>query len=202
MNLYKNNIMFSGIIKNIGILSKIEPQNSNLLLTFDSSVSKTLAIDQSVAHNGICLTIIEQNDHQHKVCVVFETRSKTAIQYWEIGMNVNLELSLRLNGFVDGHLVYGHIDTTSKCIAIMNNNGSWLLTFEHFKNPKLILLHGSIIINGVCLTVARIVNKNQFVVSIIPYTFTHTTFQFFKIGDIANIEFDIIGKYLLHFQDC
>ena len=189
--------MFSGIITSTGIVEAIVENGTTKLLTISSPVSDLLHIDQSIAHDGICLTIIKAENGRHQVEVVNETQSKTIYQNIKVGQTINLEKSITIQTLLDGHLVQGHVDTTLHCQKIIDKNGSWLYRFNlPPEYTKLIIPHGSICINGISLTIANI-NNDSFEVSIIPYTYRHTNIKFLKENDPVNVEFDLIGKYLL-----
>lgn len=189
--------MFTGIIEAKGVLRGRIEDAGNLLLTFASDLASELKIDQSVAHNGICLTVVEVDAKQHTVCVVPETIEKTTVAEWSVGDEVNLERCVLLNARLDGHLVQGHVDTKARCIEREDKEGSWLFTFEFDSaNAALVIEKGSITLNGTSLTCFN-VGSNTFQVAIIPYTYHHTTINKVKVGDAVNVEFDIIGKYLV-----
>lgn len=191
------NNMFTGIIESIGKVEKIEKDGENYHFTFQSDISKNLKIDQSVAHNGVCLTVTSQNNMEHQVTAIYETIQKTNMSSLKIGSLVNLERCLKIGDRLDGHMVQGHVDNTVVCTKINEEDGSWRIGFEGENlNEKLIVDKGSICINGTSLTVAKI--NNKFVeVAIIPYTYENTNFKQLKINDIVNIEYDILGKYIL-----
>jgi len=189
--------MFSGIIQNTGIVTSIQSNGTTSRLEIQSPISSGLYIDQSIAHDGICLTITQIEQESHWVDVVKETLSKTSFAHLRQGQVINLEKSLTLNTLLDGHLVQGHVDTTLQCIELRDENGSWNLKFNlpaEFAN--LVIPRGSICLNGVSLTIAKLFD-DSFEVAIIPYTFNHTNFKFIQPGDLVNVEFDLIGKYLL-----
>ena len=189
--------MFTGIIESIGKVEKIEKDGENYHYTFQSDISKNLKIDQSVAHNGVCLTVTSQNNMEHQVTAIYETIQKTNMNSLKIGSLVNLERCLKIGDRLDGHMVQGHVDDTIVCTKINEEDGSWRIGFEGENlNEKLIVDKGSICINGISLTVAKI-NKNFVEVAIIPYTFENTNFKQLKINDKVNIEYDILGKYIL-----
>ena len=189
--------MFTGIIESIGKVKNIEKDGKNYHFTFQSDISKNLKIDQSVAHNGVCLTVTSQNNMEHQVTAIYETIQKTNMNSLKIGSLVNLERCLKIGDRLDGHLVQGHVDDTIVCTKINEEDGSWRIGFEGENlNEKLIVDKGSICINGISLTVAKI-NKNFVEVAIIPYTFENTNFKQLKINDKVNIEYDILGKYIL-----
>ena len=189
--------MFTGIIESIGKVKNIEKDGKNYHFTFQSDISKNLKIDQSVAHNGVCLTVTSQNNMEHQVTAIYETIQKTNMSSLKIGSLVNLERCLKIGDRLDGHMVQGHVDDTVVCTKINEEDGSWRIGFEGENlNEKLIVDKGSICINGISLTVAKI-NKNYVEVAIIPYTFENTNFKQLKINDMVNIEYDILGKYIL-----
>lgn len=188
--------MFTGIIETLGTIKNIVKDQDNLVVTIQSNITNELKIDQSVAHNGICLTVVEIKEDNYSVVAIKETILKTNIGEWQIGDVVNLERAMKLGDRLDGHIVQGHVDQTGKCIAIENSNGSWYFTFEYDENLSNITIEkGSITINGTSLTVVNS-KKNEFSVAIIPYTYENTNFHSFKIGTIVNLEFDVVGKYV------
>lgn len=188
--------MFTGIIETLGTIQEIKKEKDNIHITIDSSITSELKIDQSVAHNGICLTVVAIKNNTYTVTAIDETIKKTNLGEWQEGNLVNLERAMKLGDRLDGHIVQGHVDQTGTCIAISETNGSWLYTFEYNdKLNNLTIEKGSITVNGVSLTVVNS-KKNQFSVAIIPYTHEHTNFKNFKIGSKINLEFDVIGKYV------
>ena len=188
--------MFTGIIETFGRVEKIERENSNINFTFSSSISSELKVDQSLSHNGVCLTVVKIIDKNYVVTAIEETLKRTNLGALGLGDMVNLERCMPANGRFDGHIVQGHIDTTAKCLEINNLNGSWVFVFEYKKNKNNITVEkGSVTINGVSLTVVNS-EENIFSVCIIPFTFEHTNFNKLQLGSIVNLEFDIIGKYL------
>lgn len=188
--------MFTGIIETFGRVEKIERENSNINFTFSSSITSELKVDQSLSHNGVCLTVVKIIDKNYVVTAIEETLKRTNLGALVLGDMVNLERCMPANGRFDGHIVQGHIDTTAKCIEINNLNGSWVFVFEYEKNKNNITVEkGSVTINGVSLTVVNS-EENIFSVCIIPFTFEHTNFNKLQLGAIVNLEFDIIGKYL------
>lgn len=192
--------MFTGIIESLGKIHQIEQENTNLHLWIGCDFTHELKIDQSVAHNGICLTVVEIKDNLYKVTAIEETRNKTSINQWKVGDVVNLERGLKLGDRLDGHLVQGHVDQVGKCIHISNHEGSWKYTFQHGTSAgNTTIEKGSITVNGVSLTVVDS-KINEFSVAIIPYTYEHTTFQYLKVGDTVNLEFDVFGKYVAKLQ--
>ena len=188
--------MFTGIIETLGNVVEIKKDRDNLHITVDSSITNELKIDQSVSHNGICLTVVNIQDSLYTVTAIAETIQKTNIGDWKINDIVNLERGMKLSDRLDGHIVQGHVDQTGNCISIEEANGSWNYTFEYDEKLNNITIEkGSITVNGVSLTVVNS-KKNQFSVSIIPYTFENTNFKDFEVGTKINLEFDVIGKYV------
>jgi riboflavin synthase len=176
--------MFTGIIETLGIIKDLKKDNNNLTITVFSSITHELKIDQSVAHNGVCLTVIAINNGEYKVTAIKETIEKTNLADWKIGDMLNLERAMKLGDRLDGHIVQGHVDQTGICKSIEEANGSWYFTFEYDSNLNNITIEkGSITVNGVSLTVVNSKEK-EFSVAIIPYTFEHTNFKNIKIGDI------------------
>ena len=188
--------MFTGIIETLGTIQEIKKENTNIHIKINSSITNELKIDQSVAHNGICLTVVAIEDSFYTVTAIDETIKKTNLAHWKAGDNVNLERAMKLGDRLDGHIVQGHVDQTGTCIAAEQTNGSWLYTFEYDEKLNNITIEkGSITVNGASLTVVNS-KKNQFSVAIIPYTYENTNFKNFKIGTKVNLEFDVIGKYI------
>lgn len=188
--------MFTGIIETLGSIQEIKKDKDNIHITIDSSITSELKVDQSVAHNGICLTVVDIKDSLYTVTAIGETIKKTNISHWERGDSVNLERAMKLGDRLDGHIVQGHVDQTGTCIATNETNGSWSYTFQYDDALNNITIEkGSITVNGVSLTVVDS-KKNEFSVAIIPYTFEHTNFKDFKVGTKINLEFDVIGKYV------
>lgn len=188
--------MFTGIIETLGTIKDLRKEGENIHITLSSSVTHELKIDQSVSHNGVCLTVVGISNDQYTVTAIKESIDKTNIGEWKIGDQVNLERAMRLGDRLDGHIVQGHVDQTGTCISIEEADGSWYYTFEY--DPKLsniTIEKGSITVNGVSLTVVNS-QKNAFSVAIIPYTYEHTNFKNFEIGTKINLEFDVIGKYV------
>ncbi len=189
--------MFTGIIETLAKVEKIEENDSNKSFWLNSTIAAELKIDQSVSHNGVCLTVEEIKDNTYKVTAIHETLQKTALNSLKIGAAVNLERCLPANGRFDGHFVSGHVDTTAICQKITDKNGSWEFIFEIDKSYGAnIIEKGSIAINGTSLTIFNVTN-NTFTVAIIPYTFNNTNINSINEGSIVNIEFDLIGKYIL-----
>ena len=185
--------MFTGIIEELGVVKNIEKDNNNLLLDINVSFISELEINQSISHNGICLTVTDIEKECYRVCVINETIEKTNIQSLREGNLINLERCLVVGDRIDGHIVQGHVDGVTECINISETGGSWYFTFKCSQDySKYLSVKGSICINGVSLTIANIHDtENRFSVAIIPYTFEHTTFKTIKKGDFANIEFDV-----------
>ena len=188
--------MFTGIIETIGIISDIKKDQGNVHLTIQTNITNELKIDQSVAHNGVCLTVVEIFDNKHVVTAIQETINKTTLGLWKIGDKVNIERAMKLGDRLDGHIVQGHVDQTAVCTNIQEKNGSWEFTFEYDTALNNITIEkGSITVNGTSLTVVNSA-KNSFSVAIIPYTYEHTIFHTFEIGTKVNLEFDVVGKYI------
>lgn len=188
--------MFTGIIETLAKVEKIEKENTNVHFTFSSSIANELKIDQSVAHNGVCLTVVKIDGKNHVVTAIDETLKRTNLGELKSGDLVNLERCMPANGRFDGHIVQGHVDATAKCIEVKDLNGSWEFLFEHEKHKNNITVEkGSITINGVSLTVVKSTDTT-FSVHIIPYTFEHTNFKNIKAGSSVNLEFDVVGKYV------
>jgi riboflavin synthase len=188
--------MFTGIIEATGTIETVETDRGNAIFWITSPISAELKVDQSVAHNGPCLTVDKVNYDKHRVTAVEETLKKTNVGTWKPGTVVNLERSMPANGRFDGHVVQGHVDTTAECIAKREKDGSWIYSFTF--NPEfapLIVEKGSICVNGISLTIFDI-SLNQFSVAIIPYTIENTNLKEVDLGNLVNIEFDIMGKYI------
>jgi len=187
--------MFTGIIENLSEIKEIAKEGDNLSFSFSSTITKELKVDQSVSHNGICLTVVNIKDDIYTVTAIKETIMKSSIKEWEKGDLVNIERAMKLGDRLDGHMVQGHVDQTATCKKISEENGSWYFNFEYDKSENLTIEKGSIAVNGVSLTVVNS-HENTFSVAIIPYTYNHTNFKNISIGDLVNIEFDMIGKYI------
>ena len=188
--------MFTGIIETLGIIKDIQKENENLHITVSSTITNELKIDQSVAHNGVCLTVVAIENDSYTVTAIKETIDKTNVGDWNINDIVNLERAMKLGDRLDGHIVQGHVDQTGICKSVEETEGSWKFTFEYDKSLSNITIEkGSITVNGVSLTVVDS-KTNEFSVAIIPYTFEHTNFKNYKIGTNINLEFDVIGKYV------
>lgn len=186
--------MFTGIIEQLGHITAIQKEGENIHFTVKSPFTNELKVDQSVAHNGTCLTVVSINDDEYTVTAIHETLEKTNLGEWKVGTKVNLERCMQMNGRLDGHIVQGHVDTTATCTNIEDQNGSWKFTFNYL-TEQVTVEKGSITVNGVSLTVVDSKDR-QFSVCIIPYTYEHTNFHQIKVGDKINLEFDIIGKYV------
>jgi riboflavin synthase len=192
--------MFTGIIETLGIIKEIEKEQGNLHITVASEITHELKIDQSVAHNGICLTVVKIVANEYTVTAIQETIDKTSIGTWQVGDILNLERAMKLGDRLDGHIVQGHVDQTGICTQITEANGSWVFTFSYDPNLSNITIEkGSITVNGTSLTVVNSAHHN-FSVAIIPYTYEHTNFHTYKIGAQVNLEFDVIGKYVARLQ--
>lgn len=189
--------MFTGIVEEIGEVIDVIKEDQNAHFVIKSVISSELKIDQSISHNGVCLTVVEQQEDWHKVTAISETLGITNLNSLKKGDLVNLERCLKVGDRLDGHMVQGHVDSTAKCIKVTEENGSWRYLFEGNSEVKqLVVYKGSICINGVSLTVTKTINQ-EIEVAIIPYTYEHTNFQQIQVGDLVNIEFDILGKYFL-----
>lgn len=186
--------MFTGIIEQLGTVKKIEKENENVHFTVSADFTNELKIDQSVAHNGCCLTVVQIEGSEYVVTAILETLKKTNLGTWDVGTKVNLERCMAMNGRLDGHIVQGHVDTTANCIGIADEDGSWRYTFE-YTSDNVTVEKGSITINGTSLTVVDS-SEHAFSVHIIPYTQEFTNFHTLEIGSTVNLEFDIIGKYV------
>lgn len=188
--------MFTGIVETFGEVKEIVHENDNVHLFVQSKITNELKIDQSVAHNGVCLTVVEIKDSIYKVTAIKETIEKTTIGNWQVGNLVNLERAMLLGARLDGHIVQGHVDQTAECIAIEDANGSIYFTFEYdFAKNNITIEKGSITVDGTSLTVVNS-GKNTFSVAIIPYTLENTLFKTYKVGTQVNLEFDVVGKYV------
>lgn len=186
--------MFTGIIEALGVVKKIEKDGDNVHFTLTCPFTHELKIDQSLAHNGCCLTVVRVEGDEYVVTAIHETMEKTNLGSWKEGTKVNLERCMQMHGRLDGHIVQGHVDTTATCTAIEDQNGSWKYTFQ-YDSPDVTVEKGSITVNGTSLTVVDSL-QNSFSVCIIPYTHEFTNFHELKTGDKVNLEFDIIGKYV------
>jgi len=188
--------MFTGIIRSLGSIQKIEQEGANYHFTIESPISRELKIDESVSHNGVCLTVVSQEADTYTVTAILETLERSNLGKLSVNDNINLERAMLANARLDGHIVQGHVDTTAQCISVKEADGSWYYSFRYTPTDELLLVDkGSICINGVSLTVVEPVN-DTFSVAIIPFTYEHTTFKTLKAGDTVNLEFDILGKYI------
>lgn len=189
--------MFTGIVESLGVIKEMAVSGTNKTFWIESPLSSSFKADQSVAHNGVCLTVEDVQENWHRVTAVEETLRKTDLNQWQIGTQVNMERSLLLTNRLDGHFVQGHVDATGICKKIKNKQGSHEFEFEFAKKfAALMIEKGSVCINGISLT-AFDVKKHSFTVAVIPFTFQHTNLQFVKEDDLVNLEFDMIGKYIL-----
>lgn len=186
--------MFTGIIEDLGEIKNIEREGTNIHFTLTCSFVDELQVDQSLAHNGVCLTVVHIENNMYTVTAIDETLNKTDLSDWKVGDKVNLERCMPANGRFDGHIVQGHVDTTGTCISIDEKDGSWVFTFK-YASDDMTVEKGSITVNGASLTVVDS-KDDQFSVHIIPYTYEHTQFHSLKVGDTVNLEFDILGKYI------
>ena len=186
--------MFTGIIEQLGTITNIVKEGENVHFTVKADMTPELKIDQSVAHNGCCLTVVEIDQNEYVVTAILETLKKTNLGTWEVGTKVNLERCMIMNGRLDGHIVQGHVDTTARCVSVKDEDGSWKYTFE-YDTDMVTVEKGSITINGTSLTVVDSQDK-KFSVHIIPYTYEFTNFHTLAVGSTVNLEFDIIGKYV------
>ncbi|MFZ2284735.1 MAG: riboflavin synthase [Lutibacter sp.] len=188
--------MFTGIIESVGFVKNLEQEKENLHITIESNFTNELKIDQSIAHNGVCLTIVNIDGNTYTVTAIKETLDKSNLKYVKVGDEINLERAMILGARLDGHIVQGHVDQTAVCTNIVEENGSWIFSFDYDNAYNNITIEkGSITINGVSLTVVNS-QKNSFSVAIIPYTYEFTNFHTFKKGTVVNLEFDVIGKYV------
>ncbi|MFV0565665.1 MAG: riboflavin synthase [Flavobacteriaceae bacterium] len=188
--------MFTGIIETLGTVSNLKNDHGNLHISIKSTVTPELKIDQSIAHNGVCLTVVNINGNEYTVTAIKETLEKTNLSHLQVGDTVNLERAMKLGDRLDGHIVQGHVDQTAVCTQIKDANGSWFFTFKYDTLLNNITIEkGSVTVNGASLTVVNS-KKDEFSVAIIPYTFEHTNFHTFKVGTVVNLEFDVLGKYV------
>ena len=193
--------MFSGIVEEAAIIRKLENDKGNLHLTLECSFTNELKIDQSVAHNGVCLTVVKIDGNCYTVTAIRETLEKSNLGNLKVGDKVNLERSMMMNGRLDGHIVQGHVDQTARCLEVKEADGSWYFTFQYDIDQEkasqgyMTVEKGSVCVNGVSLTVVNS-RDDRFSVAIIPFTYEHTNFHQFEVGTIVNLEFDILGKYI------
>jgi riboflavin synthase len=192
--------MFTGIIESLGTVKELRHDQDNLHLTISASITSELKVDQSVAHNGVCLTVVAIDNDCYTVTAIRETITKTNLGDWKNGDLINLERAMKLGDRLDGHMVQGHVDQIGICKSVENANGSWYYTFEYDeKANNMTIEKGSITVNGASLTVVNS-KENEFSVAIIPYTYEHTNFKNFEVGTKINLEFDVIGKYVARLQ--
>jgi riboflavin synthase len=188
--------MFTGIIETLGIVKNIVQEGENFHITIESNITNELKIDQSIAHDGVCLTIVKINGNEYTVTAIKETLDKSNLKHLEIGAKINLERAMILGARLDGHIVQGHVDQTAICTNVIEEDGSWVFTFDYDSSYNNITIEkGSITVNGTSLTVVNS-KKHSFSVAIIPYTYEVTNFHTFKKGTVVNLEFDVIGKYV------
>lgn len=188
--------MFTGIIEELGVVSSLKHEHDNLHITIKSTLTNALKIDQSVAHNGVCLTVVNINNGEYTVTAIKETLDKTNLRFLKVDDKINLERAMKLGDRLDGHMVQGHVDQTAVCTHIEEANGSWFFTFKYDASLNNITIEkGSITVNGTSLTVVNS-KMDSFSVAIIPYTYNHTNFNTFKVGTTVNLEFDVLGKYV------
>ena len=187
--------MFTGIIEQIAEVVKVESEGSNVHISLKSTITSELKIDQSVAHNGVCLTVVKINGDEYIVTAIKETLDKSNIGLLLVGSKVNIERCLKVGDRLDGHMVQGHVDQTAKCVDVKKENGSYVYTFKHKESDNMTVEKGSVCVNGISLTVVNS-KDTSFSVAIIPYTHEHTNFHELKEGSVVNIEFDILGKYI------
>ncbi len=188
--------MFTGIIESTAKIIKLEKEQSNLHITLQSSLTSEFKIDQSVSHNGVCLTVVDIKKDQYTVTAIQETLDKTNLSEWQVGDPINIERAMLLNTRLDGHIVQGHVDQIATCTQVLEENGSWKFTFDYDATSHNVTIEkGSICVNGVSLTVVDS-KMSSFSVAIIPYTYEHTSFKHLNAGDQVNLEFDVIGKYV------
>jgi riboflavin synthase len=187
--------MFTGIIEQIAEVVKVESEGSNVHISLKSTITSELKIDQSVAHNGVCLTVVKINGDEYIVTAIKETLDKSNIGLLVVGSKVNIERCLKVGDRLDGHMVQGHVDQTAKCVEVKKENGSYVYTFKHKESDNMTVEKGSVCVNGISLTVVNS-KDTSFSVAIIPYTHEHTNFHELKEGSVVNIEYDILGKYI------
>ena len=193
--------MFTGIIEDLGTITALNNDKDNLHITVSSNITEELKIDQSVAHNGVCLTVVSLDKDEYVVTAIKETLDKTNLGQLEVNATVNLERAMKLGDRLDGHIVQGHVDQTAICMKVSEKNGSWFYTFSYDAALNNVTIEkGSVTVNGVSLTVVNS-KLNEFSVAIIPYTYEHTTFKYLQKGNLVNLEFDVIGKYVKRLND-
>ncbi|MDX2197208.1 MAG: riboflavin synthase [Cytophagales bacterium] len=192
--------MFTGIVETLGKITKTQAIDTNIIFTIQANIASELKVDQSVSHNGVCLTVIKIYGNEYEVAAVHETLAKTNLKNIQIGEYVNLERAMSLGGRIDGHLVQGHIDTVAWCREVKDMNGSYIYYFDYQPDTNYMTVpKGSVCVNGVSLTVVDS-TAHSFSVAIIPYTYENTTFKHLKVSDLVNIEFDILGKYVVAYM--
>ena len=192
--------MFTGIIEKTGIIAEVTVTGTNKSFWISSALSPALKIDQSLSHNGVCLTVEQIKEGMHRVTAIEETLTKTNLGSWQTGTLINLERCMQLNGRLDGHIVQGHVDCTATCIEVIDKAGSWEYSFSFAAQfAPFIIEKGSVTVNGISLTCFNI-GHDRFTVAIIPYTFEHTNMSDLKKGDLVNIEWDVVGKYISRIQ--
>ena len=192
--------MFTGIIEDFGKITHLEKENENIHVSIKSALTPELKIDQSVAHNGVCLTVVKIEGEVYTVTAIKETIDKTNLSSWTVGTKVNLERAMKLGARLDGHIVQGHVDQIGTCTRVKEEGGSWVFDFEYdFTNKNITIEKGSITVNGTSLTVVNS-GINTFSVAIIPYTYEHTNFHTLEKGSLVNLEFDVVGKYISKMQ--
>ena len=188
--------MFTGIIEDLGTVTNLKREKDNLLISIKSKIGCELKVDQSVAHNGVCLTVTSNNNDEYTITAIKETLNKSNLGNLKVGDKINLERAMKLGDRLDGHIVQGHVDQVGVCKSVIEENGSWIYKFEYDTSKSNITIEkGSITVNGVSLTVVDS-EINAFKVAIIPYTFENTNFNSLKVGDVVNLEFDVLGKYI------
>ena len=187
--------MFTGMIENVSQITKLEKHQSNLIITLKSKLASEFKVDQSISHNGICLTVVFIENDYYCVTAIEETIKKSTIGLWKVGDNINLERAMKIGDRLDGHMIQGHVDQIGQCTKAIEQDGSWLFTIKYKLLDNVTVEKGSIAINGISLTVVNS-RRNCFSVAIIPYTFNNTNFNQLKEGNNVNLEFDILGKYI------
>lgn len=192
--------MFTGIIEAFGTITQLEKEGENIHIRLKSNLTSELKIDQSVAHNGVCLTVVKIDDKNYTVTAIKETIEKTNLSTWRVGDKINLERAMQLGARLDGHIVQGHVDQVGTCTNVREEDGSWVFDFDYDPSTKnLTIEKGSITVNGTSLTVINS-GISTFSVAIIPYTYEHTNFHSFQKGTLVNLEFDVVGKYIVKMQ--
>jgi len=187
--------MFTGIIEELAEVVTLQKEGSNLQINLKSNITKELKIDQSIAHNGVCLTVVDIDRSNYEVTAIKETLEKSNLGFLEVGSKVNLERSLQIGDRLDGHMIQGHVDQIARCTEIKEEDGSYIFTFKHKESDNMTVEKGSVCVNGVSLTVINS-KDTAFSVAIIPFTFENTNFHTVEVGSIVNIEFDVLGKYI------